>query len=78
MAHWQERIVIDPAVLRGKPVVRGTRIGVGFVVELLAAGWSEAQILEQYPQLTKEDVRACLAYAAEALRTEEIYPIPAA
>ena len=78
MARWQERIVIDPAVLRGKPVVRGTRIGVGFVVELLAAGWSEAQILEQYPQLTQEDVRACLAYAAETLRAEEIYPIPAA
>jgi uncharacterized protein (DUF433 family) len=78
MARWQERIAVDPAVLRGKPVVRGTRIGVGFVVELLAAGWSEAQILEQYPQLTQEDVRACLAYAAEALRAEEIYPIAAA
>jgi uncharacterized protein (DUF433 family) len=65
MARWQERIVVDPAVLRGKPVVRGTRIGVGFVVELLAAGWSEAQVLEQYPQLSQEDVRACLAYAAE-------------
>ena len=52
--------MVDPAVLRDKPVVRGTRVDVGFVVELLAAGWSEAQILEQYPQLTQEDARACL------------------
>jgi uncharacterized protein (DUF433 family) len=78
MARWQERVVIDPAVLRGKPVVRGTRIAVGFVVELLAAGWPEARILEQHPQLTQEDARACLAYAAEALRAEEVHPIPAA
>lgn len=63
-----ERIVIDPAILTGKPVVRGTRISVEFVVDLLAAGWSNAQILENYPHLAEDDIRACLAYASELLR----------
>lgn len=77
MMRWQERIATDPEVLQGKPVVRGTRIGVGFVLELLAAGWSEAQILEQYPALTKGDLHACLAYAAEMLQAREARSIPA-
>jgi uncharacterized protein (DUF433 family) len=72
---WEARITIDPAVLVGKPVVRGTRIAVELVVELLANGWSEAQILENYPGLTKEDVAACLAYAAERLKSEAVYPV---
>jgi uncharacterized protein (DUF433 family) len=60
---WQERIVADSRVLTGKPVVRGTRISVELVVDLLAAGWSQEQILRSYPHLTEEDVRACLSYA---------------
>jgi uncharacterized protein (DUF433 family) len=60
---WQDRIVVDPKVLTGKPVVRGTRISVELVIDLLAAGWSHAQILTSYPHLTEEDVRACLSYA---------------
>ena len=62
---WQDRIVADSKVLTGKPVVRGTRISVELVVELLAAGWSHAQILESYPHISEDDIRACLSYAGE-------------
>ena len=65
-----DRIVVDSKILTGKPVVRGTRISVELVVELLAAGWSHAQILASYPHLTEEDIRACLAYAGELMREE--------
>jgi uncharacterized protein (DUF433 family) len=68
------RIVLDSAVLAGKPVVRGTRLSVEFVLGLLAEGWSEADILSNYPNLTIDDVRACLGYARDALATEKIYP----
>jgi uncharacterized protein (DUF433 family) len=63
-----DRIVIDPAIRFGKPCVRGTRISVGDVLGYLAGGMSEAQILADFPQLTSDDVRACLAYAAERER----------
>ena len=68
------RIVLDPAVLAGKPVVRGTRLSVEFVLGLLAEGWSEPEMIENYPNLTGEDVRACLAYARDALASEKVYP----
>ena len=57
---WEERIELNPDVLAGKPVVRGTRLAVAFVVELLADGWSEDAVLREYPGLTREDVQACL------------------
>jgi uncharacterized protein (DUF433 family) len=60
-----ERIVIDPKVLVGKPVIRGTRLSVEFVVGLLAQGWSIEQVIDNYPGITPEDVRACLEYASE-------------
>ena len=63
-----DRIAVDPAVRFGKPCVRGTRISVGDVLGYLAGGMSEAQILADFPQLTSDDVRACLAYAAERER----------
>jgi len=63
-----ERIDIDPAVRFGKPCVRGTRISVGDVLEYLAGGMSEYDILADFPQLTVDDIRACLAYAAERER----------
>jgi uncharacterized protein (DUF433 family) len=69
------RIVVDPKILTGKPVVRGTRISVEMVVGLLAAGWSQEQILASYPHLSEEDIRACLAYAGELLREEKGYPL---
>ena len=72
------RIIVDPKILTGKPVVRGTRISVEFVVELLAAGWSHSQILASYPRLSEEDIRACLAYASELLREEKVYPLKTA
>jgi uncharacterized protein (DUF433 family) len=56
-----ERIVVDPTILAGKPVIRGTRIAVEFILELLAAGQSENEILANYPGLTREDILACLA-----------------
>jgi len=68
-------IVVDPKVLTGKPVVRGTRISVELVVEFLAAGWSHAQILASYPHLSEEDIRACLGYASPPLREENVYPL---
>ena len=68
------RIVLDSAVLAGKPVVRGTRLSVEFVLGLLAEGWSEADILDNYPNLSGDDVRACLAYARDALASEKVYP----
>jgi len=71
-----ERITIDPNVRFGKPCVRGTRITVGDVLGYLAGGTSEAELLKSFPQLTHEDVLACLAFAAE--RERRLLTIPAA
>ena len=72
---WRERIVIDPDILVGKPVVAGTRLAVEFIIDLLAQGWSESEILRNYPGLTPTDIQACLAYASAALRAEKVYPV---
>ena len=69
-----ERIVLDPAILAGKPVVRGTRLSVEFIIGLMADGWSEAEILREYEGLTHEDLAACLAYARDVLRSETVHP----
>lgn len=74
---WKDRIVVDERVLTGKPVVKGTRLAVEFLVGLLADGWTEEQILAEYPGLTREDVLACLAYARERLEAERVYPLSA-
>jgi len=71
---WQERIVIDPEILVGKPVIRGTRLAVEFILDLLAQGWSEEEILRNYPGLVKDDIRACLHYASGVLKAEKVYP----
>ena len=68
------RIVLDPAVLAGKPVVLGTRLSVDFIIGLMADGWSEAGIFRNYPQLSHDDLVACLAYARDVLRSEKVYP----
>jgi uncharacterized protein (DUF433 family) len=73
---YQGRIVIDPEIRFGKPCVRGTRITVGDVLSYLASGMCEDQILTDFPQLTREDIRACLAFAAE--RERRIVSSPAA
>lgn len=72
---WRERIVFDSEVLSGKPVVRGTRLAVEFVVDLMGQGWTEAQILANYPNLEIADIRACLLYASEVLHAERVYPV---
>lgn len=73
---YRDRIVIDPNVRFGKPVVRGTRISVGDVLSYLAGGMSEDEILADFPQLAREDIRACLAFAAERERRLAIVPSP--
>jgi len=64
---WQERIELNPNILAGKPVVKGTRLAVEFIVDLLAQGWSQEAILNNYSGLTPEDIRACLNYAGAKL-----------
>ena len=75
--NWQDRIVIDPAILVGKPVVKGTRLAVEFLVGLLAQGWTEKDILANYPGLAHDDILACLAYAEESLRSQKVFPLSA-
>jgi uncharacterized protein (DUF433 family) len=72
---WQEHISVDPKVLVGKPVVKGTRLAVELIIDLLGKGWTQEQILDSYPNLTAEDIRACLAYASEVLHAERVYPL---
>lgn len=72
---WRSRIVAHPDVLVGKPIIKGTRISVELVMDLLAAGYTADQIIEQYDHLTREDIRACLAYAKEVVQTERVYAI---
>ena len=74
--NWQDRIVIDPNVLVGKPVIKGTRISVEFTVDLLGRGWTVEQILDEYEHLTRKDIQACLAYASEVLKSERVYLVP--
>lgn len=73
--NTDERIVIDAKILTGKPTIRGTRLAVEFVLDLLAQGWSEEQILREYPGLSHEDILACLRYATESLKSERVYPV---
>ena len=74
---WSARIVVDPEILAGKPVIRGTRLAVEFILELLAAGQSEQQLMANYPGLTHDDILACLSYASYLAHEYQAYPIPA-
>ena len=67
------RITLAPDVLAGKPIIRGTRLSVEFVIGLMADGWNEADILENYPGIT-HDILACLAYARDTLSSEKVFP----
>ena len=71
-----DRITVDPKVLVGKPVIKGTRIAIEFVVDLLGRGWTTEQILREYDHLTPDDIQACLAYASEVLKSERVYLLP--
>jgi uncharacterized protein (DUF433 family) len=72
---WRQFIHSNKAVLAGKPVVRGTRMAVDFILGLFAAGWTEQQVLDSYPTLTVDAIRAVFAFASECLRDEALYPI---
>jgi uncharacterized protein (DUF433 family) len=74
---WREHIVADPQVMLGKPVVRGTRITVELILEKLAAGETVDDLLVAYPRLERDDVQAALAYAADTLRADTIFPLAA-
>jgi len=74
---WKDRVVSDPNVLHGKARIRGTRIQVSIVLDNLAAGHDAATIIDAYPSLSEEDIRAALSYAAELARAEDIIPLRA-
>lgn len=71
------RIDMNPGILAGKPVVKGTRISVEQVIDHLASGWTNQDILDNYPKLAIEDIHACLAYAASLVHEERFYPLKA-
>src|SRR5205807_4238398 len=72
---YQDRIIVDPKILVGKPVIKGTRIPVELVLERLEEDVDTKLLFEDYPQLTPEDIKACLWYAKELVQGEEIYPL---
>lgn len=72
---WKDRIVTNPDVLVGKPVVKGTRLPVEFLLGLKAAGWSDEQILENYPHLAADDLHAVYAFAGALIKDEEFLPL---
>jgi uncharacterized protein (DUF433 family) len=74
--NWQERIVVEPNTLIGKPIISGTCLAVEFIIDLLTQGWSTEDIIENYC-ITIEDIRACLSYANEALKAEKVHSISA-
>ncbi len=69
---WKNYISIDPAVMVGKPVIKGTRITVELILQRLGDGWSESELLDSYPHLKSEHIRAAQSYAAEALGSDEL------
>jgi uncharacterized protein (DUF433 family) len=73
--NWREHIHSDPEILSGKPVIKGTRLSVDFLLELFANGWSEEQVLEGYPNLTRDSLRAVFAFAAETTRDERAFEL---
>ena len=71
---WQ-RITVDPKIMAGKPIIRGTRIPVELIVRMLAQGIAEDAILREYPRLQSDDIRAALTYAASVLAQEDVFPL---
>jgi len=74
--HWQDYIERNPKVMLGKPVFKGTRLTVEFLLESMASGMTETRLLDSYPTLRPEHIRAALTYAAASLRTDEILDTP--
>jgi len=73
---WKKYIHSDPDILLGKPVVKGTRLSVEFILGLFSNGWTEQQVLENYPTLTKESILAVFAFTTDCMREELLYSIP--
>lgn len=68
--NWKQRIVVDPEILVGKPIIKGTRISVELILDRVADGWTMEDILESYPHITRDDVLAALSFAAELFKEE--------
>ncbi len=75
--NWQEYIISDKQVLLGKPTIKGTRISVELVLELFSTGWTEKQILDSYPSVSPESLRAVFAYLKDCIQQELYFPISA-
>ena len=75
--NWQEHIVSDSKILLGKPTIKGTRISVELILELFSNGWTEAQILESYPSISGDSLRAVFSYLKDCIRQELYFPISA-
>lgn len=73
--NWKDHVVVDPKVLVGKPIIRGTRISVELLMDRLADGWSMEQILESYPRVTRDDVLAAISFVTEIFREEDYIAI---
>lgn len=70
---WRDYIHSDPEILSGKPIIKGSRLSVDFLLDLLANGWSEEQLFDSYPSLTRDSLRAVFAFAAEHVREERAF-----
>jgi uncharacterized protein (DUF433 family) len=75
--NWRDRITATPGVVGGKPAVKGTRLSVEFLLGLFAQGWTTEQVLDEYENLTADDLRAVFGYAAEMVEEEQFVPLPA-
>ena len=74
--EWKDYITTDPEILLGKPVIAGSRLSVELVLELISEGWSETEILRNYPGLTREQILACVAYAKDRVSEENVFALP--
>lgn len=75
--NWQEHIISDPQILLGKPTIKGTRISVELILELFSKGWTEEQILDSYPTISRDSIRAVFAYLQSCVQQELYFPISA-
>ncbi len=76
MSHWNEHIIADKSILMGKPTIKGTRLSVEHIIQLLAQGWTEKQILENYPRLKHDDLKAVFAYIHECMADGLMFDLP--
>jgi len=74
--NWRDHIHTDPKILLGKPVIKGTRLAVDFIIERMADGWTEKQLLENYPRLKQEHLNAIFAYIHECMQDGLLYELP--